>query len=173
MPHLLICFGNAVIRIGFELPRYTYMELDFDEEIDSTFVSPTNLTANGPIYLAKEDNVRSEQTFRIIVQAADSVPPNTQNINPATIGVDYSVGVRTTPVVEFLPSMQKVNFKFTLRADNIPEGTEAFRASSSSEDTAEVDGMEIDLPDYLPPSTLSAETFVIIEDDECKGLYGI
>ena len=142
-------------------------------EIDSTFVSPTKLIPDGPIYLAKEDNVESEQTFRIIVQVADSVPPNMQNINPATIGVDYSVGIGTTTVVELLPSMQKVNFKFTLRADNFPEGIEAFRASSSADDTAEVDGMEFDLPGYSPPSALSAETFVIIDHIERKGLYGI
>ena len=164
---------NAVIRIGFELPHYTYVEPDFDVEINSMFVSPTKLTADGPIFLAKEDNVESEQTFRIIVQVADSVPPNMQNINPATIGVDYSVGIVTTTVVEFLPSMQKVNFKFTLHADTIPEGTEAFRANSSAEDTAEVSGMEFDLPDYLPPSTLSAETFVIIVYKERKELYRI
>ena len=140
------------------------MEPDFDVEIDST---PTKLTANGPIYLAKEDNVQSEQTFRIIVQVAGSVPPG-ENVNPATIGVDYSVGFSTSSVVEFLPSMQKINFEFTLRADTIPEGTEAFRASSSAADTADVGGIE--LPNYLPPSTLSAETFVIIEDDDRKCL---
>ena len=159
-----------MISIGFELLRYTYMEPKFDTQIDDTFVSPTNLTSNGPIYLAKEDNVQSEQTFRISVLAADSVPPNTQNINPATIGVDYSIGAGTLTVVEFRPPMQRVSFRFTLFPDTFPEETEAFRLSSTAEDTVEVGGIEIDLPGYLPPQNLHAETFVLIEDDDREHL---
>ena len=128
------------------------MEPEFDEVIDSTFVSSTNLTAHGPIYLAKEDNVQSEQTFRIAVQVADSVPSG-ENINPATFREDYLLG----PLffIEFLPSMQRVNIPFILFSDVSPEGTEAFRASSSATATA-------------APIALHAETFVIIEDNDRK-----
>ena len=147
------------------------MEPHFDEVIDSTFVSLTNLTANGPIYLAKEDNVQSEQTFRVIVEVADSVPFGG---HPATISVDYSIGRGgTSSVIEFFPSMQRVNFPFTLFHDNFSEGTEAFHVSYSAEDTGESDGMKFDLPGYSPPIALSSETFVIIEDDDRKGLCGI
>ena len=144
------------------------MEPEFDEVIDRTFVSPSNLTVNGPIYLAKEDNVQSEQNFRIIVQVADSVPSG-ENINPAKIGTDYSIGHGTTAVivVDFHPRMQKVNLPFTLFSDTYPEGTEAFRLNASA---ADVGG---DLPGYLPPIALFAETFVIVQDDDRKGLCEI
>ena len=163
-------FDNAVIRIGFEEPRYTYMEPDdFDEVIDTNFVSPTNLTANGPIYLAKEDNVQSEQTFRTIVRVTSSVP--SANINPATIGVDYSLRIGSlSTVVELLPTMQRVNIEFSLFPDNIPEGTESFYVSFAAEDIAEVGGKVFDLPSYLQPVALFAETYAIIEDDDRKVL---
>ena len=163
----VICF-NVVIRIGFEEPHYTYIEPDADEDIDLIFVPRTNLTVNGPIYLAKEDNVQSEQTFRIIVQVADLVPSG-ENINPTTLGEDYSLGNGTSPfVVAFPPNMQRVVLPVTLIHDDFPEGTEAFRASSSVEDTAEIRGVTFDLPGYLPPIALSAETFVFIEDDDAR-----
>ena len=172
MPHPLICFDNAVVRIGFEVPRYTYIEPEFDKVIDATFEPPTNLTVNGPIYLAKEDNVQSEQTFRIVVQVTESVPSG-DSINPARIEDDYSIGSGRRTDVEFLPHLQKVNFQFTLFPDNLPEGTEAFHANSSAEHHATVDGETFDLPGYLPPVNLSAGTFAIIEDNVCKSRYGI
>ena len=174
MSQPLICSDNAVIRIGFEVPRYTYMEPDFETDIiPNAFVPPTNLTANGPIYLAKEDNVQSEQTFRIIVQVADSVPSH-ENINPATRDIDYSLGPGGTAssVVEFFPFVQRVNFPFTLIPDAFTEGTEAFRVSSTAEDDVELNGMMVNLPEYTPPIALSAETFVIIEDDDRKAHCG-
>ena len=172
----VICNLYAAIRIGFEVPRYTYMEPRFDTQIDEggDFVPPTNLTAHGPVYLAKEDNVRSEQTFSIVVQVADSVPSG-ENINPATLNEDYSLGVPgNAPVVQFPPHMQRVLFGFTLFSDTAVESTEAFRASSSPADNAQDDmGRTFDLSAYLPPIALSAETFVIIEDNDRKSLDGI
>ena len=127
--------------------------------------------ANGPIYLAKEDNVQSEQTIWIICIVADSVPSSRENINPATIGDDYSLEFAGTgSVVEFPPAMQRVNFKFTLLPDDFPEGTEAFRLSISS---ARIGGTVLDLPNYSPPIALFTQTFVFIEDnDDCKCRYG-
>ena len=52
----------VAIRIGFELPSYTYMEPMFEEAIDTFFEPESGLSVNGPIYLAKENNVTSEQT---------------------------------------------------------------------------------------------------------------
>ena len=144
------------------------MEPDFDMVINSTFVSPTNLAANGPIYLAKEDNVLSEQTFRVVVQVIESVPPGA-NINPAMTSVDFSIsGGQQISHVEFLPTMQRVNFVIILFHDNIPEKTEAFRVTSFADDNTEVGGEVIDLPHYIPPKILPADTYVIIEDDDRK-----
>ena len=173
VPHPLIYFDNAVIRIGFEAPHYTYMETEFDKFINATFEPPTNLTTHGPIYLAKENNVQSEQTFDIVIQVIDSVPSG-ESINPATIGDDYSIGGRRTSVViQFPPTMQRVIFPIRIVFDVSPEGTEAFRASSSYAYSAQSNGMQFNLSGYFTPINLSAETFVIIEDDDCKGRYGI
>lgn len=56
------------ISIGFELPEYTYTEPLLDTEINEFYFSPTGLAVNGPIYLAKENNVTSEQTFIVHIE---------------------------------------------------------------------------------------------------------
>ena len=151
------------------MPRYTYLEPMFDIDIrdnNPDFIPLTNLTANGPVYLAKEDNVVSEQTFGIFVQTSDSIPPG-EGISPATINVDYRIG-RLDPVITFSPNQQRVLFSFQLLLDIFPEGTEAFLASSTAADSGEISGMRFDYSEYLPPIRLAAETFIIIEDDDCK-----
>ena len=75
-----------MIRIGFELPGYTYTEPQFDEFVDQNYVSPTGQPENGPIFLIKENNVTSEQTFLVAFQVTDSAPSGTQS---ATIDQDY------------------------------------------------------------------------------------
>ena len=153
------------------MPRYTYQEPEFDTTIDETFISPTSLRGNGPVYLSKEDNVVSEQTFRIVVQVSDSVPPG-EGINPAVINDDYEIGVRgtTSLVMLFPPNMQRVLFRFTLRRNTSPDGTKAFLARSAAEDTADFGGVVFNLPDYLPPIRLAAETYIFIEDNDRKVL---
>ena len=57
------------------MAQYTYIEPTFDTTIDEfDYIPPTNLTDNGPIYLIKEDNVVSEQTFLVEIKATDTVP---------------------------------------------------------------------------------------------------
>ena len=135
----------------------------FEEVIDEFFEPESGLAVNGPIYLAKENNVISEQTFSVVVQASSSVPPG-QGIQQASLDSDYRLTLpngTTSVVLQFLPTFQRRNFPFTLFADDFPEGTEAFLASS-----APGEGEEI--PTYLNPERLSAETFIIIEDDDRK-----
>ena len=128
------------------------------------------MTENGPIYLIKEDNVLSEQTFIVEIQTSDSVPSGS-GFNPATINVDYELGVTgTATALLFPPNIQRILFSFTLLSDNLPEGTEAFLASSAPEDNAEVGGVEFDVPGFLSPISLSQETFIVIGDDDCKFL---
>ena len=160
----------VAIRIGFELSRYIYVEPMFEELIDSFFEPESGLPVNGPIYLAKENNVISEQTFFVAVQVSSSVPPG-EMIQPATLDVDYRVTGLTVVVLEFGPREQRINFQFTLFPDTLPEGTEAFLASSAPADMAGLpDGRIVPVSTYLNPVALSAESFVIIQDDDCEFL---
>ena len=158
-------FYCTVIRIGFEQPFYTYMEPVFEEVINQYFVpsSGSPVPVNGPVYLAKEDNVASEQTFSVSVQLAEGVVPSGKNIQPATLNDDYRLNVDHTHVtLQFLPEYQRLNVQFTLFPDNISEGTEAFSITSAPETT---------LPTYYNPIHLSTDTFVIIKGnniDHCR-----
>ena len=159
---------TIAIRIGFELPGYTYTEPQFDEFIDEFYVSPTGRPENGPIFLLKEDNVISEQTFLVSFEATDSVPSGTQS---AAIDQDYRfAGEDQTRQTEFFfPSQQRIPFPFELHADTLPEGTEAFQASASPEDTRELGGGIVEqFPTSLSPLTLSSEIFITILDNDRK-----
>ena len=157
----------VAIRIGFELPSYTYLEPMFETDIDMFFESPSGMPVNGPVFLAKEDNVTSEQTFLVVVQVSSSVPPG-QGIQPATLDVDYRLSAAGTSVVlQFSPMVQRINFLFTLFPDTLPEGTEAFFASSAPADVTQLpDGRIVPVPTFLNPNVLSAGIFIIIEDDD-------
>ena len=161
---------TTAIRIGFELPGYTYTEPRFDEFIDQFYVSPTGQPENGPIFLLKEDNVISEQTFLVSFQVTDSAPSGTQS---TAIDQDYRFAGpgQTSETKLFLPTQQRIPFPFELLADTLPEGTEAFQASVSPEDTREFfdeNGMMMadQLPTSLNPSTLNSEIFITIIDND-------
>ena len=162
------------IRVGFELPGYTYMEPLFDTHIDQFFMP--NPGDSGRIYLVKENNVISEQTFLLSVQVTDSAPSGTA-IQSATFRVDYEFSAegRTSETLFFLPSQQRILVTFGLLADTLPEGTEAFQVNVSPEDTQEeraLNGTVIIVerfPIPLSPIDLaSEEAFIIILDDDCK-----
>ena len=129
------------------------MEPKFDETVDQFFIE-----GSGPVYLVKQDGAVSEQTFVVVVQVTNSVP-NGSNFQPATLGEDYSVGSSS---VEFLfPfDLQFLLVPVTLLSDNIPEGTESFLMTLGDL------GIRVIDPEDLSPTALSAETFVIIEDDD-------
>ena len=155
------------------MAQYTYTEPIVETTIDEVnYIPPTNLTANGPINLIKEDNVVSEQTFFVAVQISNSVPSGSR-FRQAQINVDYDIGVAigTSRVLQFPATFQRILFSFTLLSDTIPEGTEAFLASSTPADSALINGVEFDVPGYLPPVNLFPQSYVIIEDDDRKFLY--
>ena len=136
----------------------------FDTTIDeSDYTPPTNKTANGFIYIMTEDNVVSEQTFRILVRTSNSVP-SLSGFNPATLGTDYTFGIRGTSVISFEARNQRIVFSFTLLTDDLVEKTKAFHVSLESERSTI-------LPHFLSPQKLFSETFVIIEDDDRKFLF--
>ena len=156
------------IRIGFELPGYTYTEPQFDEVIDEYFVSPTGRPENGPVFLLKEYNVTSEQTFLISFQVTDSAPSGSQS---AAIDQDYrfSVPGRTSQTESFPPHVQRIPFPFELCADTLPEGTEAFQASVSPKDTGDIGGGIVEqFPTSRNPLTLRSDIFITILDNDRK-----
>ena len=134
------------------------MEPMFDVTVDQSFVE-----GSGPVNLVKQDGVVSEQTFVVVVQVTNSVPPGT-NFQPATFGEDYSVGssITMSESLQFQNDDQKINVPLTLFADNIVEGTEAFLMTSAPGDL----GTTVVVPQYISPTTLSTDAFVIIEDDD-------
>ena len=118
--------------------------------------------------MLKEDNVISEQTFLVSFQVTDSAPSGTQS---AAIDQDYRFsGEGLTSTVEFfLASQQRIPFPFELRADTLPEGTEAFRASVSPEDSRDIGGGMVEqFPTFLFPFNLAVEIFITILDNDRK-----
>ena len=138
----------------------------FEETIDQFFVPPENSTISGPVFLFKENDVMSEQTFSIVIEVSEATPPNQNNINRATRNADFTSS--DISVVQFVPGNQRINFQFNLLPDNFPEGTESFLATSAPEDRGEFGGVIFDAPSFLPPVTLSDRTFIIIEDNDRK-----
>ena len=118
------------------------------------------------VLLAKENQKRSEQTFRIAISAKGDTPNNT--IQPATLSTtdhqgniihnDYMLTGpnEATVVVEFLPSMDSVSFSFTLFPDKLMEGIEAFEAMCTRDKSA---------PEFEQPLQLFSSTFIMIEAD--------
>ena len=154
---------NIAISIGFELPSYTYNEPMFEMQINENFSSPNNLTAYGPVYLIKENNVTSEQMFGIVIQVSDAVPGGT---NPAALTEDYDVGGGRIVTIPFPSNLQRVNYEFRLLPDTIPEWTEAFLACSSRANMLEVDGRVFTLPHYQSPVFASASINILDDDRE-------
>lgn len=144
------------------------MEPIFEETIDELFEPESNLPENGPIYIAKENNRSTEQTFLVYVHASTSVPTHSEEvIHPATSNVDYSLsGALTFVVLQFGPGQRNINVPLTLFSDDLSEGTESFLISMAADNTAEVDGKTVRVPNYLNPISLTSESFIII-----KGRY--
>ena len=119
--------------------------------------------------MVKEGGVISEQTFLVSIQVTDSAPSGT-NILTATLRQDYVLDDRTSVTEFFLPSQQSIPFRFTLFADELPEGTEAFQLSASPEDSRPRGPGEPDerFPTSLTPLVLASEVFVTILDNDRK-----
>jgi hypothetical protein len=135
-------------------------------------VSPTGRPENGPIFLVKENNVISEQTFLVSFQVTDSAPSGTQS---AAIDQDYRFtgDGQTSAIYLFFPSQQRIIFLFELRADDLPEGTEAFQVDVFTEETLQFrdeNGVLTveQFPTSLNPLTLSSEIFITILDNDRK-----
>ena len=106
------------------------------------------------IYLAKENNVSSEQIFILSFQRTDSVPLGS-DFAIAQEGMDY-IGIGQEFTQPFGPNDQCLCLTVTLLTDRNPEPTEAFQINTSPQS----------LPTFNSPNVLFSRTFVMIEDND-------
>ena len=121
------------------------------------------------MYLIREDNRKSEQTYSVDLTVGD--PGG--NAKPATIETsntnqtfDYSFGVlgQTKQNVLFVPADDRIAFVFSLNPDLAVEGTETFRATSAQVTPSG------DFPVFQSPGgvTAFANTLIHILDNDGK-----
>lgn len=135
---------DAAIRIGFEKEINRFPEPMLEED--------------ACIYVTKENNVTSEQTFIISFQRTDSVPQGS-DFAIAVDEVDYR-GISQEFSREFSPHNQRINIPFQLLPDEVPETTKAFQISLSTQG----------LPAFGSADVLFARTYVVIDDYHSKSI---
>ena len=108
----------------------------------------------------------SEQTFGvgITVSSPQLLPAATLETVDTVMKFDYTLGLQlqgaTFTAIRFLPIQQSITFNFFLNSDDLPEGTEAFQAISTSAEG---------FPTFQPPVTTAfASTEIQIIDNGCK-----
>ena len=116
---------------------------------------------NTEVFLVKENNAQSEQTFSLHIQIINSVPPNS-GFSLATHNQDYA-GMPSSTIILFPPNFQRYPISFDLLPDNIPESTEAFQLSSESDRA----------PLFESPKNFFQQTFIVIEDNDGPGLLSV
>ena len=136
-------FCAAAIRIGFE------------KEINR-FTEPAMFEDDAFIYVAKENNVSSEQTFMISFQRRDSVPQDS-GFAIAKDREDYR-GIPQEFLQDFSPRDERIHLHFQLLADSVPEATEAFQISLSPQVS----------PTFDSANVLFTRTFVVIDNDDSE-----
>lgn len=116
------------------------------------------------IVLIREGGLQSEQTFSITISVGN---PGTAGVRPATL--DFAAGegdYRLIPAADFIvqefpPSAQNITFIVFIFTDDLAEGTEGFRASSTPTENS---------PSFGAPSMdgAFATTEIRILDSDCK-----
>ena len=147
----MLLFLLLGIQIGFALPQYSFDEPDFETLIND-------------IVLVREGGRRSEQTFEVTVSVGGTINrPTATLLTPGNENIaDYSLAIPITFIMlNFPPDQQNITFHIFLFHDDLPEGTEAFRATSTPSQN---------FPNFGPPSMggAFASTDVLIFDDDRK-----
>ena len=147
---MILLFLLLGIQIGFALPEYTFDEPGFE-------------TLFSDIVLVREGGRRSEQTFQVAISLGGTIsrPPATlEGDDPDR--ADYRLPNNADFVsLVFPPKQQNITLFIFLFGDDLPEGTEAFRATSTPSQN---------FPNFGPPSMggAFASTDVLINDDDRK-----
>ena len=146
-------------RIGFEFESYEVTEPNEAEELISNLV-----------YLIREDNQKSEQTYSVDLTVGDpggntkSATIETSNTNQS---FDYSFGLLDETKLNrlFPPTVDRIPFVFSLNSDLVVEGTETFRATSAQRTPSE------NFPVYQTPSGVTAFATTLINILDSDGKY--
>ena len=134
-------------RIGFQRVNYTFTEPEFEE------------TISGVVYLERENGQLTEQTYEVAITVSLTVPPGQR---PASIPDDFSIGGdQMTISLLFPPDETLLDFPFTLRTDDLYEGTEVLEVRSAS---SRMLGTEA----FTSPENLFASTLIEIEDNDSE-----
>ena len=141
------------IQIGFARAEYSFDEPDFVE------------TVVGDIVLVREGGRLSEQTFQVSISVGGTIDISLATLLTVEVDeedADYSLTARRAfTELSFPPTVQNITFTVILFPDDVPEPTEAFRATSTPSPN---------FPNFGPPSMggAFASTDVLIFDDDCK-----
>jgi hypothetical protein len=129
-----------------------------------TFTEPDVETPNSDVLLIREGGRRSEQTFLVAIDVGE---PDS-GIRSATLETfdvagDYNTAAGGGSFIQvfFGPDQENVSLPLTLFPDTLPEGLEAFRATSIPSEG---------FPNFGPPISggAFATTEVRIMDNDCK-----
>ena len=138
------------IRIGFARPAYSFNEPEFEIIVED-------------IVLVREGGRLSEQTFQVFVSVGGTI-----NRLPATLEADNEqrADYRLSAPADFIaltfpPFRQNITLTIILFRDDLAEGTEAFRATSTP---------AVNFPNFRSPlmGGAFASTDVLIFDDDRK-----
>ena len=147
-------FFFTAIRIGFAHPEYIFLEPDME-------------TLFSNVTLIREGGRESERLFAVGVTVGSPRSERPASLEGVELGThyDYRLGVNGTlsPVL-FPAAADFASFQFFLNSDELPEGLEAFEASSSP-----LPGF----PTFLPPITNATfrSTIIRIIDTDCELFY--
>ena len=138
---------TIAIRIGFELPSYTFIEPPIEEPVQ--------------IYVATEDGRVSEQTFSILFEL--SAFNSSGTYQSAILGEDY-VAPRVTEIV-LHPFTQRISYRFILLPDDdtTPGETELFSVTSSN-------SLDTRFPTFILPEVLSPMAEVVIIEHDAESI---
>ncbi len=146
------------IQIGFALERYDYFEPDSEQ----FFMNVT---------LVREGNRLSEQTFAVGITVADPVSGVAATLETDDTGNSYDYRLGGAAGVQFRSiffpaAAPNITFNFLINTDDLPEGTESFRALSS------VDQSDQRIPAFMTPilGLAFVNTEIRILDNDCKFL---
>lgn len=126
-------------------------------------MEPPSLTSfPDDVFLIKEENRSTEQTFSVLVTASDptsGVSPATLQSTNTSVEFDYVIGAPGQSSIElvFPPALLRLPFVFSLNGDDVFEETEGFLVTSAPS------GIPFDPP---VTSFSSAEIQIIDDDDE-------
>ena len=146
----IILFFFIGIQIGFARPVYSFNEPSFETIVND-------------ISLVREGGRLSEQTFQVTISVGGTIdrPPATLEFEDEE-RADYNLASPSNFIMlNFPPDQQNITLTVILSSDDLPEGTEAFRATYTPSQN---------FPNFGPPlmGGAFASTDVLIIDDDRK-----